>query len=235
MFSTTTTVYLTDDVLVLLDGKTSNAHIQSEVDKAKSRILIASTIPGRDELTEKELAFLVRIVESVKTTGALSHAGCEMRQCEICGKQKSYGTYPRSSRHHKKGDTNYNVETKVYGVDFAQGIVIMTGIPTLGCCSDCASKLIPYIKTALVGIPVQISTTSPLYNELPKYIKTPHKHCKICDWTGNEQEMGDLYALMNGTYKGLCLKCGAKNTLFLTNIETVDGHDLIAVNPTHKA
>lgn len=214
-------VTLTDKELVLLDGQCSEK-VQSEVNLAKDRLEAASRLP---DLSEAEAAFISDAVNEAKTNGVLVKRWTKVRHCKLCNSSAGYAKYTRSSRYHRKGQTDHSKPLYLSGVELADRFVVMTGYPTLGCCNNCYSKLQPILKDQLSG--VQAKLPEELRGETT-YDKKDNMECTKCGWTGHEGEMGMLQAIMGGEYPGQCPKCDAQNLPFGRNyIEIRKGFTIV--------
>lgn len=204
---------LSEDEVLLLDGKV-NEDVQKSIDKIKSRRSIENTL----DIPEKYKKFVAEKIRVATDTQELRFTqGCKLSSCNICGKKKTYRTYTRNTKYHRKGEPNYDRPIDVYGVN-------------LGCCSSCWKEVRPYLGKALEGVEAEISKT--ITGKDPEYKKYANIECSVCGWEGHEGEMGMLPALMGGSYRGKCPKCGAKNIVFVTKIKRTKGYTLVKVEET---
>jgi hypothetical protein len=216
---TTTSVYLTDEELALLDGK-CQAKVQKEVDKAKERLSLGQNL-GLIPLTHRD--FVTRIIQEAQANGELSFTRKSLSSCKVCGKSAGYAKYTRNSKYHDKGDPNYKRPLTFPGVDLASRFVTIRGRATMGCCWTCWKTVKEYLPEALKDVKAQIPESITGY--APKFKKHDNRKCKKCGWKGHKGEMGRLpCAMSRGTYAGKCPQCDAKNLAFgPTVIKTATG------------
>lgn len=196
--SETTTVYLTDQELLHLDGKCEE-ETQKKIDQAKLRIKEAENFP---ELPEKASRFLSNLISNIKRSGKLEVSRQSTTWwCDLCGKQPQHPTYKRNTRHALKGEPNTNKPKIPISVMKLNGSRL---------CNECVKRwqdsFVKHTKDLKAEIPKVWS------GEEPKYEKYYKVTCTKCGWKGHEGQMLDGTALMGGgTYKAECPECHAKN------------------------
>lgn len=220
-----TNVSLTDRQLMLLDGKVDDK-TQGYVDKAKERLALGNIKGVPDKFQE----FTKLLIQHISEKGKLTKRSADVSHCQICDRRADYDTYSRTSRHHRKGETNYDKRIYLRGVELAEVNVIFTGLPTLGMCNLCYTEYEPILLNEVLPTLVGEFSTR-LTNKKPEYTYSQHKHCTKCNWNGHELEMGRLPTLMgDGFYYGVCPNCKERNAIFSsTIIETVPGFELVKV------
>jgi hypothetical protein len=215
-----TAVYLVDAELVLLDGQCSEK-TQQEVDAAKHRLQVVSTLP---DMPPSQAAFIAQAVTTARATGRLTISRTDMHHCPVCDARSTYGTYSRATRGHRKGEKNYKHAILVYGVELNRGFISMVNYPALGICNACFTELRPLLANALVGIEVELPDELVVAGQA-RYKRYDRMLCTVCGWAGHEGEMDLLPALMSGYYPGRCPKCKAENRPFgVRAIKTVSGY-----------
>jgi len=206
-------VELTDEELLLLDGKVS-PEIQTLIDNIRDRLLIEKKY---SELSELEAKLIQDVVEEAKKTYLLIFQYKRLRHCSTCNKSAGYAVYKRSSRHHRKGEPNYDKPLTFLGVELAKRFITWQGHATLGCCDSCFKKLQPYLTTALVGFPVELPEELYAEGEF-KYKAYRLAECTKCGWKGHEGQMGKSRTVMgNGFYPNTCPSCKSKNEILSSN------------------
>lgn len=215
---------LTDDELVILDGKCSQA-VQEKVNEAKDRISARAAFSNLDP----RLAGLVAdVVTEAKKNLKLVFYHESIRHCSICGKRGDYVKYKSGPR---KGRNNWDKPTYLPGREFKHSFVTIKGHVSVGGCTECVEKALPYIAKALEYVKAEIPEA--ISGKPKEWIRYSNMKCSLCHWEGLEGSMGKLPAMMGGYYFGECPQCKAKNQLFQTNIKTVDGYGLLPASPTN--
>ena len=199
-------VELTDDELLLLDGKCSDK-VQIEIESAKRR----KSLGAVSELNEKQVAFLVRVRREAESQQKLDFRTDNIRGCEVCGNSAGYAKATRNSKNYRKGQPRYDRPLTIRGVELAYRFVRLQHYPTLGCCLKCWNELKPHVVDYLDGVaaefPEAILGTKPLWKRVDV------RKCSKCEWKGPETEMGMSPSLMHGRYFSTCPKCGIENKL----------------------
>lgn len=217
-----TSVTLTDDELILLDGRCSE-EVQAKVGSAKDRIAMRSVLP---DVSPEVAGFVSDAVNEALKNGKLIYRHTRLMSCEICKKSAGYAVYKRSGRYHRKGEKDHSKPLYLSGVELADRVVVMTGYATLGCCQDCMKEVVPVLAKALIGIKAQLPDVLKL-DGAPTYKKMDNMKCK-CGWTGHEGEMGKLPTLLgDGYYPGKCPACGAENRFLCSEIKKSEGFTLV--------
>lgn len=219
----TTTVYLTDQELALLDGH-CNEGVQTEVDKAKARLKTAELLGN---VPDNLIPFVSRIIEEARATGRLILSRRSLHYCNVCGKSAGYAKYKRTGRYHRKGEPNYDKPLSLWGVELADRFVRIGGRATLGCCGSCWNKVKPFLADALRDIRAEIPEAITGYP--PRWVRYDNRKCSKCGWEGHEGEMGRLPVMMGrGTYPGECPQCHAQNLpMGHTIIKVQDGFQVV--------
>lgn len=219
-----TEVELTDAELALLDGKCS-PKVQREVDSAKSRMAMANQTP---DIPQSAIRLIQKIVDTAKQDGELTFYYTSIKSCDVCGEKGGYRQYTRSSRYHRKGETDYDHPNYLNGVELKRSFVRMQGYVSVGCCSECFAKYKPAIAEALKNIPAEIPEA--IAGIKPLYKKYDNRQCSKCGWTGHEGQMGKSLTLMgDGYYPSTCPQCGAKNELFSNLVKSAEGFTVVPV------
>jgi len=203
-------VDLTDEELLLLDGKCSSA-TQIAVDSAKTR----GTLVG---LSEPLREMVTKIVEAGKKEGKLTYCYSSCSWCAGCGKRAGYVKY-KSGRN--KGRDNYDKPLSISGIEFNRGIVSVQNHISAGGCSDCVKQILPHVKELVSHLPIELPEC--LRGERV-YKKFKNRKCLKCGWLGHEGQMRDVQALMGGYFKGGCPNCPAENGFMRSEINLADGY-----------
>jgi len=218
----TSSVTLTDALLVKLDGCGDDS-VQQKVDDAKARIAMADSVP---ELTAEQAAFVADIVSLATRVGKLQFRSHELRVCRCCGKRGGHYAYTRNTRHHKKGEPNYDRPRYLDGVDLKVSSVIMRGHATYGCCCECFAAVRDVLVKQLASVRAEIPEA--IMGAPPRYKAYRRRKCPECAWEGHEGEMGRLRTIMwDGSYPGQCPKCGYRNEFLSRGFEFRDGYDVV--------
>lgn len=219
----TTQIKLTDNELILLDGKV-NDEAQKIIEIAKTRI---SYTDAFSSIPEPQRTFASNIILEAKENGELTFYWNPIRFCSICGKSAGYAKYTRSGRYHRKGDPNRDRPLNLSGVELAKRFVRVQGYSSLGSCRECWEIVAPLVKSWLSTFPVQLPPQLIASPTQPLYTKQSNMKCSKCNWEGHQGEMGKLRTLMgDGWYAGKCPSCGVENTLFSDVIKPTEGYVL---------
>lgn len=213
----TTKVDLTDNELVLLDGRCSEK-VQTAVDQAGTRIGFANLL---GHLTPMQAGFVADVVNEATEKGRLVWDNKRVTYCPLHKDSAGYVPYKSGPN---RGRPNYKKPKGYPGVDLAHRFVSVVGHVSLGGCRDCIDPILPDIIEALRGVPAEVPDKLRAEGE-PVRKRQGHRHCTACDWRGHEGEMGKLRTLFgDGWYPGKCPSCGAENQpLGRSIIESVDG------------
>lgn len=219
----TTSVFLTDEQLLRLDG-IDDQKIQQKIDRAKFRLAQNDKLFG---IPEKFHDITRRIIEEAVRSGKLVCYPNSIRHCPVCEKSAGYATYSRSSRYHRKGATNYSKPLKLSGVELAERFISIDGSADVGMCRECWDELQPLITPLIVDIEAEIPEK--ITGVPPKYKAYDNRKCKQCGWEGHEGQMLPLPAMMGGYYPGQCPECGAKSLPFgPTMFEFMKGRTVVS-------
>ena len=217
-----TTVRLTDEELLLLDGKCS-PKAQEAVEKAKARLAVQLELPAHLQHFDD---FIRRVVLLAQEEGKLVYQQRRTHRCPICKVGGEYATYRRSSRTHRRGEPDYSKPITLAGIELAERFVVVKDTLTLGCCTKCMEAIKPHLIQALGGVKA----------EMPEALMPTHwkkwdnMRCSKCGWEGHEGQMGKLRTLFgNGYYRGQCPQCGAKNEFGTLLIKKAEGFTLVEV------
>lgn len=190
-----------------------NGHVREEVQKIIDEALLANSFPF-------PLGIMGEILVNSQKNGTLTWRYKDISECKYCDKKRQYYTYTRSSRNHRKGETNYSSPKYHRGIKFNEGFVTIQGLGDL--CVDCCTKhsvietMVSYIVTN--DLPIQIQTND--YYET-KYIKDPILICFKCNLEMQESKMGRSPTwLGNGSYPSTCPHCSANSTAFGSHHKT---------------
>lgn len=212
----TAEIKLTDDEILLLDGK-GTPETQRAVEAAKFRKTLGGMSDGKKKIISK-------ILEVAATERKLTYCHTSARYCSGCGKTAGYVKY-KSGRN--KGTSNWNKPLSFSGIEFNRGFVSVQNHISAGGCNDCVREILPYVKEAVKDMAV----------ELPECLRGPvtytrfrNRKCLECGWTGHEGELRQLPALFEGRYAGGCPNCPAENRFMgRMVIDFADGHSIIPV------
>lgn len=212
----TTSVYLTDDELVLLDGR-CGPEVQPTVDAAKARIAAWRRLEG----VPRHIAALVAdVVSEAQENGRIVFWRAHMTTCRVCNRNDGYWPHARSSRYHRRGQPNYNNPKTLGGYEFARRSVTIQNHVSVGGCDDCVSQARPHIIAALADVRAEVPKE--LTGHEPTWRRFTLAHCEQCGWDGHEGQMIKLRTLMgDGWYAGECPKCHAKNLPLARNVITL--------------
>ncbi len=213
-------VKLTDSEILLLDGKVSG-EVQAEIDKCK----FAVSLQSNTALSDKQRKLISEIVHIAKTTGRLTRMERGTKHCPSCQKDAGYYLYPRSGRHHRKGDKNYDKPKSLRGYDYDRGLVGITNTIFHGCCTECQPVFEPALKEALLGVEAELPPQLAWGTTFKRWDKMK---CECCGWQGHEGQMGTSPTIMGDRrYRSTCPGCGVVNTLFNTKVKADAGFTLV--------
>ena len=82
--------------------------------------------------------------------------------------------------------------------------------PSLGMCAECWRTHKAAVARALEGVRAEIPEA--ITGRPPMLRRWDRMRCK-CGWEGHEGQMGEIPALLIGTFRGKCPKCGAENSI----------------------
>lgn len=215
-------VRLTDDELVLLDGKVADK-AQSEVNAAKRRISQRA-----DYLAVAQSDLIATMLQKVDEYGELRWINKPLSACRLCGRDDGYRLFKSGQR---KGQPDYKHRKTFAGIDMDPSFVSIQHTAFLGGCLACMADLLPHLRTALDGVPVD-APASLLGPDSPRWKKRRNRTCKSCGWTGHEGQMIQERTLMgDGWYPARCPECKAGGG-FSRGIEHGDGFVLEPVPAT---
>lgn len=206
-------VRLTDDELVLLDGKVSDK-AQAEIDAAKRRIATRSAL-----LTVAQSDLIATMLQRVDEHGELRWTNKPLSSCRICGRDDGYRLFKSGQR---QGQPDYKHRKTFGGIDMDPSFVTVQHTAFLGGCLACMTELLPHLRSALAGVPVD-APVSLLGPDAPRWKKRRNRKCKPCGWTGHEGQMvQDRTMLGDGWFPSRCPECNAGGG-FSRDIDRADG------------
>ena len=201
-----TNVRLTDDELLVLDGRCSEK-VQAEVEGARIR----QAMQDRLDLPTHLAGFVGDVLLEAQTNGELRWMSKRLTYCRICRKAPGYAPFVRGPR---RGRPNYDRPLTLAGWDLAHRFVTIKDSANLGGCDECVQAALPAIREALRGVVAQLPKALRAEG-VPARTKYPNVRCKECGWEGHEGEVGRLRTLMgDGTYPGKCPSCGVEHQPF---------------------
>lgn len=211
-------VQLTDDELVVLDGR-CRPEVQGEVEAARARI----EARGRLADLPPALAGLVAdAVAEARGHGRLALRWEGVTYCRLCKAEAPWSLYksgPRRGRRKAQG--------VLQAVDLADRPVVIRGHVSLGGCRACYDAVLPALRRELVGVPAQLPDAL-VEPGAPRWIRHERVRCTACGWEGHDGQMRRLRALIEGDYAGGCPNCPAENLpLRRTVIERVEGFEVV--------
>lgn len=218
----TTMLALTDDELLILDGRCTTA-TQAEVDAAKTRRAAAAAYPDLSALAS---AIVGDVLTEAKREGRLVWRPTRISRCALCGRDDGWVLYKSGPN---RGRPNYKKRRTFPGIDLAYRFVRTEHRVTLGGCAECITAALPSLRDALLGVrvalPPQLRTDGQ-----PVWTWYQCRRCTKCGWEGHEGEMRRRPTLMgDGTYPAGCPSCDAENLVFGESfVEMVAGFALVA-------
>lgn len=217
------TIELTDDYLLLLDGRV-DAATQAEIDAAKHRKSLNAQLGA---LPPKVAEFVTNAVAEARKSGILIWQSASTNYCGLCGKVGGYAKYKRNGRYHRKGQSDHTKPLSFNGIELKESFVRIQNHISLGGCTACVESSVEHLRTALKDVaaelPEKLASGS-------RYKRWDRRRCDECGWTGHEGQLGMLPAWMGGgRYRGECPSCGAKNELLSSKVKRVEGFELVAV------
>lgn len=196
---------LSEDELLLLDGK-CRPDVQPKVDEAKRNL---SRIGDMPDIPEGDAIFIGKAVDEAKTKGKLAFRYEQLRWCPVCRRDAGYAKRTRTSAKGRTGEPNRSKPLSLSGVELGERFVC--GRAAIGCCRECWGRVKPLLAQELAGVQAEIP--SAITDKSSPYKWYAKSEC-VCGWSGGENEMGQLPAMMGGYYPGQCPKCGAKDVPF---------------------
>lgn len=224
-------INLTDQELLLLDGRIENPQLQKEIDSAKQRL---DYTWGIDYPNDAIKALASQMAQYAAVQGKISFSHINLRRCSVCKESAGYDTYKKSGRYHRKGEINTSKPLFMGGLDFDSSLVKIMNHTSLGCCNECYELGKTSIAATLLKVKAEIAPVlmNPVHKWTPKYKRWDNMECTRCGWTGHQGEMTEESTLFdNGKYKAGCPQCGAKNTLFSQPIKHLNTFTLVEINP----
>lgn len=219
-----TAVTLTDEELVLLDGRVS-LDAQKIVDAAKGRIAARGQF---SDLDSRFAGFIADVLAAAEREGKLIWIWEQIRSCPVCGKRPDprYVLYKSGPN---RGTPNYDKPRYLQGVELLPAFVKFQGSVLLGACTECMDAVKPHLEKVLAETPVQLPPQL-LTDGSRQWVKRANMHCTVCGWEGHEGQMRQLPTLIGyGSYPGGCPDCSAENHLGGLQIKTVDGFQMVEV------
>lgn len=197
-------VSLTDDELVLLDGKCS-PEVQVKVTDALARVVLRDVLP---DLTSAQVGLVADVVSVARREGWLRYVRTNADTCEVCGRRAGFAKYRSGPR---RGEDNLSKPLSFTGIDMDPGFVHIKGMVRLGGCLACVEALTPVLAEHLRGVPAQVPATLIADGE-PERRRHQNRRCTECGWEGHEGEMRRERTLLgDGTYPAGCPNCDAIN------------------------
>lgn len=201
-FVPTVNVALTDAELILLDGRCSPG-VQTLVDAARARVVVCDLAPG---LSAGRAGFVADAVSHAEATGRLVCRNVRLRSCKVCGRRAGYAMFKSGPR---KGRANTSRPLTFAGVELAVSVVRVEGNATLGCCTECFDALLEPLKGRLADVAAEVPERLRAVGVVV-YARFGRVECR-CGWEGHEGELGELPAVLGGSYRGQCPSCDARN------------------------
>lgn len=222
----TRAVRLTDDELVLLDGRCSD-EVQGQIVGAKLRLAARSEL---SHLTPSQASLVADIVAHAAEQGKLMFCYTEERTCRTCGRNDGYWPVRRTTKYKRKGKPDTDAPKLHSATDFRVTHVRIKDYCSLGCCDDCLKAIRADLVKRLENVRAELPEA--LTGHPPKFKAFDRRKCKKCGWTGHEGQMGRLQCWIGeGTYAGKCPTCGAESSLFNMAFEHVEGREVVEVAP----
>lgn len=171
----TTYVTLTDDELVLLDGR-CRPEIQAKVDQARDRLNISGAV---ESLEDKRLVFIAAdLIAQAVRNGVITSRSDTLKgsfSTDCCNTRPGHHVYTRNTSQHRKGDIN---------LDHPKSMSV-TRIGGHAMCSTCLNLIAPALRAQLADV---IAQWPPIIN------KTDLKHeqmlqCSNCSWRGTRLQL----------------------------------------------
>jgi len=210
-------IELTDDELLLLDGKVTIT-AQKIIDEIKE-------IRSFEDIGNNLYAEIVKLA---KDRGKLTYTHRELSNCATCNKRT---TYPIFKSGRRKGEQNINKPRNFFGISFMDGFVLMRGYSSKGFCSECGEKALKtitnYIRDNNLQIELQTNTN---------YVKEHEKKClnKNCSQLIWEFDMKLERTIMgDGYYYSQCPICNTKGGLF-NNHELTHNFRMVKIEELEK-
>lgn len=222
----TSSYILTDDEVVLLDGLTSNENVNAAIKRIKEARHLQSVSPN---LNERESGLVAQILEIARNDKKVICRCLSMSHCDVCGKRAGYAKHKRTTRYHRKGDTDHSKPLYFSGYDFKDSFVTIKGHASVGCCSECFDKLKSTIADSLKNINCEVSEK--ITGNPKDRIKVAKHKCDKCNWIGLETDMRPLPAVFDGYYFGGCPSCSAENKPFAGHsINSTNEYEVVLVS-----
>lgn len=207
----------TDDELARMVGQNiEDEHTRQAIADAARRVA-----ERRPDLSDADAGFISDVKAEAQREGRLVFQRRDMRWCQVCNKQPDPPYVPYKSGP-RRGQPNYDKPRVLHGIELADRFVRIQHHVTLGCCEECWERLGDEARASLVGVDAELPNA--LYTTGPRYQKYPKRHCTVCDWEGDESQMGRQRTLLgDGPYPAVCPSCGHVDTFGVHKIETIDG------------
>jgi hypothetical protein len=214
---------LQDVELILLDGKCSEK-VQAVVDQAKARLATVGRFEG---LTAAQSGFVADVVGYAVKRGELRFSHTRMRRCKVCSSAPvpPYVLYKSGPR---RGEPNYAKPRYLDGIDFGTSLFEVVGHAELGCCTECADVVHPFLVSELENVPAQLPARLTVTG-VSRWSRFGNRRCTKCGWTGHEGQMRHRVTVFgDGTYPAGCPECDAENlALGRMLVEIADGFTMV--------
>lgn len=190
------------------------------VERAEARLTMYRRYPDLGELA----GLIAELQIQGRADGIL---GCRYEQAHSClWCQRDFGTKQVKRGRGRNAYTDTVLLTERC-VDFKKNWITIKGHVALGCCMQCFERVESAAKAELahefIELPNILQTSS-----APRWKRYDRRRCKACGWEGHEGEMGQVPALIEGSFPGVCPKCNVRQLPLGPSIfEHLDGFNVV--------
>jgi hypothetical protein len=212
-------VSLTLDELMMLDKSRVSTETLDAITTAEG----ANGCRLHYGVTQREGLFLQHIRELAVSQKMIRPIPCRIDNCRLCGKGPNIVLF-QSGRNKGREKARHGNP----GYEFKDNCITIRGLPSVGCCADCFTRLLPHIAEQVSDVEAEVSEK--ITGHAPRFKRHRDRKCTKCGWVGHEGQMGKLRTMMgDGWYPGVCPECKAENLFLTTVVETLPTYSVVPV------
>lgn len=208
---------ITEDELVLLDGKVANPKVQEQINYLKAVRQQNQSVIG-DNLTSAERNLISKLITSVNKLGMIEIRNDKRFSCEICNKKAKEILF-KSGRN--KG--RFKEWQELHGKKICDVFA----------CNECFQRLTPILVENLT---LAKGFVSGLPGHINKWYKVGYRQCTGCQEITSTNEWKPKPCFMgSGYFPGQCPKCWQEVLIFGNYYKVInDRFDILPIDQVRK-